>query len=375
MKCKFCGAELPAGAFMCDMCGHNVNEKKITQEGGIYGDAMMTAPTDYVSVPIKEPSKWPKIIGISAAALVVVIGIIIALVILLKPKKPVDQLINSVFKTGALDSAEATMTLSEAEQLTRTSLYYVFDSKEKEARLFTWNEDSKAGQLSIFTPSGYYAVRKVEPEEYEKKSIGKDYEGDEYTTFQGESTFYVLERDTESKKYLYDMIVAMRKDDRDDFYSALEKMINASNSDKVNNNMSADTIRKLVENIKTDLRDEDKQKDVFNFSSSKEKGFTVCKMSPSFMGIVNYGVTAVSDVISEEQKQGLLMIAALASLGNSTPKFELTTSLLNGRISSASFSMDTGDDVRVYSLTLQKQNKADIPALASEYYKAYTKNK
>ena len=83
MQCKFCGAELPAGAYKCDMCGQNIHSKKTPMEGGMFGDVLMTAPTEYKSIPIKEPSKLPKIIGISAAALVVVVGIIIALVIFL----------------------------------------------------------------------------------------------------------------------------------------------------------------------------------------------------------------------------------------------------------------------------------------------------
>ena len=372
MQCKFCGAELPAGAYKCDMCGQNIHSKKTAMEGGMFGDALMTAPTEYKSVPVKEPSKLPKIIGISAAALVVVVGIIIALVIFMKPKAPADQLIDSIFKTGGLNSLEFTLksTDSETGMEEKSTGYYVFDSKEKEARLFVMDDKKEKIKLYVYTPSGSYVVNQVTKEVYGAKN--GNFEGDEYAVYAGDVNFYVLERNQETGQYMYDVITAMRKESWDDFYVAIAKAFGLYNN---NNNMEQNTaavdgIRNAVETIKKDLKDKDKQKDVFNFSSSKESGFTVCKMEPGFTQILTYLFSLGGDMLDEETKQGLQMMVALSGLAGQS-KISIDISLSGGRIANGMISVNG----TVTSITTQNANKAEIPARADEFYRAYTRNK
>lgn len=376
MTCKFCGAELPAGAYKCDMCGQNIHSKKTVNEGGMFGDVLMTAQTEYKSVPMKEPSKLPKIIGISAAALVVVVGIIIALVIFLKPKKPVDQFIDSFFNTGALDSMEITLKTMENEVEVKSTLYYVFDSREKEARLFFLDDKRENIKMYIFSPNGSYIVNQVNNEVYSQKTGGMNYEGDEYATFFGDANFYLLERNQTNGQYIYDAIVAMRKDNHDDFYTAIAKYMGLYNNTNGpdQNQAAVDNVKKVFDTIKADLHDEDKQKNVFKYSTSKISGVTDVKFEPEFVSIMAYAMQVAGGVLNEEMTQSVQMIAALATLSPTKPSIGLDVSITGGKITNCMFSLTT-DKLSVTSFSIQNMNKTEIPARADEFYRAYTKNK
>ncbi|MBR6364681.1 MAG: hypothetical protein IKS10_01080 [Lachnospiraceae bacterium] len=375
MQCKFCGAELPAGAYKCDMCGQNIRSKKTTMEGGMFGDVLMTAPTEYKSVPMKEPSKLPKIIAISVAALVVIAGIIVALMIFMKPKKPIDQLIDSLFKTGSLDSMEISLNVASGVSEEKTTGYYEFDSREKEARLFMLDEKRENIRMYLFTPHGSYIVKQVTAEEYGKKNGGARFEGNEYAAYAGDAFFYILERDQETGQYAYDIITAMRKGSWDDFYVALAKFTgqyNDRNTADVNN-AAVDAIRNAIETVKKDLQDEDKQKNVFHLTQSKESGMNVFKMNPSLTDILTYLVTIGGNALDEDMQQELKMLAALGALAGQS-SMSLDLSLSNGRIASGMFS-SSSDSASVTSFTIQNANKAETPGRADEFYRAYSKNK
>lgn len=376
MTCKFCGAELPAGAYKCDMCGQNIHSKKTAGEGGMFGDVLMTAQTEYKSVPMKEPSKLPKIIAIAAAALIVVVGIIIALVIFLKPKKPVDQFIDSFFNTGALDSMEISLKTMENEVEVKSTLYYVFDSKEKEARLFFLDDKRENIKMYIFTPNGSYIVKQVEKVVFAQKDGGMNYEGDEYSTYAGDANFYVLERNQKTGQYVYDVIVAMRKDNHDDFYTAVTKLIGAYKDEntKDQNQKAIDAVKNAFETIKTDLHDEDKQKSIFGFSTTKSSGGTDVKIEPEFTSILAYLLTLGADVMDEEMTQTVQMITALAALSPTKPKIGVNVTVSGGKITNFMYSQSQ-ETVNVTSISIQNMNKTEIPARADEFYKAYTKNK
>ncbi|MBR5659159.1 MAG: hypothetical protein IKX10_07205 [Lachnospiraceae bacterium] len=377
MQCKFCGAELPAGAYKCDMCGQNIHSKKTPMEGGMFGDVLMTAPTEYKSVPIKEPSKLPKIIAISAAALVVVVGIIIALVIFLKPKKPVDQLIDGFFKTGALDSMEIILKTTEEGVEEKITGYYEFDEKEKEGRLFMMNEKKKENRMYVFTPSASYIVKEVTPEEYGRKNGKTNFEGHEYTTYASDLYYYVLERDEEKGKYIYDILAAMRKDSWDDFYEALAKYMGLySNSNKTEQNQAAvDEVRNAIETVKKDLKDSDKQKNVFHFSTTKENGLTVCKLNPSFTDIISYLIGVAGNTLDEETKQGLMMYAALSALTGQSNTISVDIAISEGHISNGMINSEDSDMLGMTTFTIQNANKTQTPGRADEFYRAYTRCK
>lgn len=377
MQCKFCGAELPAGAYKCDMCGQNIHSKKTPMEGGMFGDVLMTAPTEYKSIPIKEPSKLPKIIGISAAALVVVVGIIIALVIFLKPKKPVDQLIDGFFKTGSLDSMEIILKTTEDDVEEKVTGYYEFDAKEKEGRLFMMNEKKKENQLFVFTPGGSYNVREVSAEEYAQKNSSASSEGSDYKTYAGDVYYYVIERDLEKGMYIYDIIAAMRKDSWDDFYEALAKYTGLYNDENnmEQNKAAVDKLRNAIETVKKDLKDSDKQKDVFHFTTAKENGLTVCKLNPSFTDIISYLIGVAGDALDEDTKQGLMMYAALSALTGQSNTISIDLAISEGHISNGMINPTDSDMIGMTSFTIQNANRTKTPGRADEFYRAYTRSK
>ncbi len=374
MTCKFCGAELPAGAYKCDMCGQNIRAKKTATEGGMFGDVLMTAPTEYKSVPMKEPSKLPKIIAIVVAALVVIVGAVIAFMIFLKPKKPVDQFIDSFFKTGALDSMEFTYKTMENGVEVKTTGYYEFDSKEKEARLFLLDEKRENIKLFIFTPTGSYIVNQVDNKVYAAKN-GGNFEGDEYAVYFGDANFYLLERNQETGPAAYDAIMAMRKDNHDDFYVAVAKLLGQYSNENLqeDNDKAVAAIKTALDTIKADLRDTDKQKSIFGFSSDNTVGLDI-KFEPDFTSILTYGLQVVGGALDEEMSQSVQMIAALAALSPTKPSVALSVSLTGGKISNCSLSV-TQETPVVTSISIQNMNKTEIPARADEFYKAYTKNK
>ena len=300
MTCKFCGAELPAGAYKCDMCGQNIRSKKTATEGGMFGDVLMTAPTEYKSVPMKEPSKLPKIIAIVVAALVVIVGAVIALMIFMKPKKPVDQFIDSFFKTGALDSMEISLKTMENGVEVKTSAYYVYDSKEKEARLFLLDDKRENIKLYIFTPGASYIVNQVDNSVYSAKN-SMTYEGDEYATYFGDANFYLLEKNEKIGPAIYDAITAMRKDNHDDFYVAVAKILGQYSNENLqeDNDKAVANIKTALDTIKADLRDTDKQKSIFGFSSNKNSGLDI-SFEPEFTSILTYALQVASGALDEE---------------------------------------------------------------------------
>ena len=376
MVCKFCGAEVPAGAYKCDMCGQNIHSKKTPAEGGMFGDVLMTAQTEYKSVPMKEPSKLPKIIAISVAALVVVVGIVIALMIFLKPKKQIDQFIDSFFNTGALDSMEISINTNEGGFEVKSTGYYVFDSKEREIRLYLIDEKKEDIKMYIFTPSGSYLVKQVSQEIYAQKVGGTHYEGDEFATYFGDAYFYLLERNLETGPYIYEAIQAMRKDDHDAFYTAVAKLTGQYNNNNTaeTNQKAFDTVKNAFETVKSDLRDEAKQKSVFGFTMTKAGSYLNCKFEPEFSAILAYGLTVAGGAVTEEMNQMITMIQALAALSPEKPAISLELSITGGKITNGTYSMTQGTTT-VTSFSIQNMNKTDIPARADEFYKAYKKCK
>ncbi|MBR5349340.1 MAG: hypothetical protein IK125_08995 [Lachnospiraceae bacterium] len=377
MICKFCGAEIPAGAYKCDMCGQNIHSKKTPSEGGMFGDVLMTAQTEYKSVPMKEPSKLPKIIAISVAALVVIAGIVIALMIFLKPKKEIDQFIDSFFNTGALDSMEISLNTTKDGFEVKSTGYYVFDSKAKEIRLFLIDEKKEDIKMYIFTPAASYLVKQVSQEVYSQKNGGTRYEGDEFATYYGDAYFYLLERNLETGPSIYEAIMAMRKDDHDAFYTALTKLTgqykDTNTADQ--NRQAVDTVKKAFETIKTDLKDEDKQKSVFGFTMTKANSTLNCKFEPEFASIFTYGLTIAGGALDEQTAQMLLMFQQLAALSPNKPSISLDLSVSGGKIRNGNFSMTAQGEASVTSFSILNMNKTDIPARADEFYKAYTKSK
>ena len=212
-------------------------------------------------------------------------------------------------------------------------------------------------------------------EEYGKKNGGARFEGNEYAAYAGDAFFYILERDQETGQYAYDIITAMRKGSWDDFYVALAKFTgqyNDRNTADVNN-AAVDAIRNAIETVKKDLQDEDKQKNVFHLTQSKESGMNVFKMNPSLTDILTYLVTIGGNALDEDMQQELKMLAALGALAGQS-SMSLDLSLSNGRIASGMFS-SSSDSASVTSFTIQNANKAETPGRADEFYRAYSKNK